>query len=103
MSLTENSNQVFSSWGATNSQNSFYILVCPLEVEFWSELHTNCDICICKVLKRMLPKVSCKNKHGNLSLLNDFLPFQYLKIILFLDEIKKKEHSLLKYVDCCIW
>ena len=31
MSLTENSNQVFSSWDATNSQNSPYISVWPLD------------------------------------------------------------------------
>ena len=50
--VTENNYDVFLSKDATNSQNSPYISVCPLEGVFWSELHTIFYFCLCKILKR---------------------------------------------------
>ena len=55
-----------------------------------------------KFLKGCFLKLFCNSIHGDLSLLKDFYPFQSLKIILLMDQVKREntdcENALISHL-----
>ena len=88
MPQTENCNQVFLPGDATNSQSSPYFSVWPLEVVFRSELNTMFAMFVfVKFSNGWFQRVSCNGKHGYLTLMKDFFPFQSWYLIVSIPDL----------------